>query len=797
MAALTINAAASEIRLFPTTSFPGIFVGNSSLMLGKGRDKLIAGDIPGAEELLKAFEKSVPEGSSALFAAEIKAAKGDHGAAAELLRRAAAEGSASERASALLYLADEAFRKNNWISAFAFCKAAEQHAVSHAQKLLCRTGILQSLLNAGLGDETLLVLRQSEKDFPGEKELWERFAVAAAGARGAFGELISSLDEIKEKFPPAPDQLLFDGFFRGGEAAMAEKSPDAEKLFARAYDYAGDDAGRRNCLRKLITLQKDTAPERALKTIERYLLYFPKASDIGSIRLIQGKVLASKKEFLKALDIFRTILSNGKYRTEERLSAALEAAFVSERLGDLSMARELYNSAIRRFGSNPEYASRTKMHLLEFLVRTKDYSPAVLLGDELAGVREIDQDKLNLLRLAALVEMKRYADALLIAGSLAGSRDPGHAAAGTWQLARLNELQKEFGQARELYLDFVKKFPGDEKVPDALLAAADFALKQRKYQEAANELGDYLKKFPAHSGVRKGLLAALFAALRCTGDDVREKAELIFKRLETEFPESDEYDQAVMELSRYYRSKQDLTAAFKLLERFLSRRPRSGTVPAALLAVGAIFENMGSHQKALEYVDRLLDKYPASPLAVEAAMLGGSCCFQWGNYRRALEYYERACELGGRGMIAQIAAGEAADCHLMLRNKKNLLSAIRIYRELASRSEFAALQAQALYKLGIAWEYNGDNMKALEAYEELLALAVSSEKMRRSSGVAPWCARAARSALRIILGAPHLPDGSQRAQRVYRFYALLDLPGSSEELKKYLEEIRKHYNLLD
>ena len=147
--------------------------------------------------------------------------------------------------------------------------------------------------------------------------------------------------------------------------------------------------------------------------------------------------------------------------------------------------------------------------------------------------------------------------------------------------------------------------------------------------------------------------------------------------------------------------------------------------------------------------------------------------------------------------MAQVAAGEAADCHLQLRKKENLQAAVRIYRELADKSEFPALQIQALYKLGIAYEYRNENMKALEAYEELLSLAVGSEKVRQSSGAALWCARGARSALRIILGDSKLPDGSQRAQRIYRLYSLLDLPGSAGELRSYLEEIRKHYNLLD
>ena len=148
-------------------------------------------------------------------------------------------------------------------------------------------------------------------------------------------------------------------------------------------------------------------------------------------------------------------------------------------------------------------------------------------------------------------------------------------------------------------------------------------------------------------------------------------------------------------------------------------------------------------------------------------------------------------------MLSQIAAGEAADCHLMLRKKANLEAAAGIYRELANLSDFPPLQAQALYKLGMTFEYSGDALKALNVYEELLTWAVASEKIRQNSGIALWCARAAHSALKIVLSTPHLPDGSQRAQKIYRLYALLDLPGSSAELRKYLDEIRKHYNLLD
>ena len=152
----------------------------------------------------------------------------------------------------------------------------------------------------------------------------------------------------------------------------------------------------------------------------------------------------------------------------------------------------------------------------------------------------------------------------------------------------------------------------------------------------------------------------------------------------------------------------------------------------------------------------------------------------------------------GRGGGAQLLIpGRQRGAGMLLRKPENLAAARRIYARLASETEFPALRVQALYKLGLAFEYSSMNMKALEVYEKLLSLAVSSAKIRNSSGVGSWCARAAHSALRIILSAVDMPDGSQRAQRVYQMYSYLALPGSSDELRNYLKEIQKHYNLLD
>ena len=792
VAALTANAAAFEFELFPADSFRGIFSGNGFALLEKGApDKINVNDAEDPEK------KSSAPLKQKLHSATEKLRNGDAPGAEAVLLALAADEKNPDCFKSRLWLGHLAFFKQHWFASYNWFSAADKAGASSEVRLQSRAGAIHSLINGRAFDEAESLLESARQEFPEQQQLWRKLFIASAGQRGNTAELEKVWTLWKREFPPEPDEILYTSFISAGDTGAAENALSAaEKFYAAAFEFSVNDIHRRNCFRKLIPVQEKINADRALRSIDKYLHFFPKAEDAGMIRLRKGMILNRKKDFSGALKVFRDVLNNQNYKTPERVKAALYAAFACEKMGDISMARELYNSAIRRFGHQPEFAAQIKMQLLEFLVRTKEFSSAAVLGEELATSAEVEADKLHLLRLKALRELKRYAEATEIAMTLSLSPDPQHSAEGAWQFAQLAELQEEFSKARQLYLRFIERFPRESRVPEAMLAAADFALQQRNFEAASRELQKFLELYPRHISSCKALLGALYAQLQLpsAGD---EKAGALFARMKKEFAGTTEYDQAVMVLCRTYVKKNNYTRALKLLEEFLKERSASVYIPEALLLAANVFERISNHGKAVEYVDRILDKYPNSPLAVDAAMLGGSSSFQSENYKKALAYYERARELGGRGVVAQVAAGEAADCHLQLRSIEHINEAIKIYRVLAENSAFPALQAQALYKLGSALEQINKNTEALKAYEELLALAAGSDKMRSSAGVASWCALSARSALRIILGTPHLPDGSQRAQRIYRLYSLLELPGSAAELRSYLEEIRTHYNLLD
>ena len=784
MAALAVNAAAaSGINLIPAELFIKSSAGETSFVLEKQwfTQK-------------KSSKSALPTPADALD----ELTRGHRSKAAALLRQIAADEKNPAAFQARLLAGQLAGSTGNWFNACNWFAAAD---VPGAPADICREakiGMIHALLKMGQYGLAESVLRRARSEFAADGELWDKFSLITTGLKGDWAALEKSWERNYPKFLSGADEGLFEALTSA--AAAAEKSNQlnvAEKFSAAAYEFAPDNTARRNCFRQLIGIQEKYNAARALRSIDKYLLFFPDAPDAGSVRLCKGMILNREKNFQEALNIFRGILNDKKCTPAERVHAALYAAVSAENLGDLSMARELYNSAIRRFGSQPELANQVKISLLEFLVRTKDYSPAAVLGEELAGAVGVDQDQLNSFRLTALIELKRYTEAADIAVSLSRSADPAHSAEGAWQLARLTELQQKLSAARQLYLQFANKFPKDNRAPDACLAAAQFALQLRDFQAAGTELEKFADAYTKHPERRKALLGALYAFIQLAPELRQGKDELLLKKISSEFTGTLEYDQAVIEYSRSLVKNRNYTEALKYLEKFLRERTDSSLIPEALCLGAELFEKIGNHTKAVEYADRILDKFPNSHLAVDAAMLGGRCSFQSGNYSQALKYYERAGELGGRGVIGLVASGEAADCHLMLRKAENLRSAINIYRKLSDNAQFPALQAQALFKLGSAYEQAGDNMKALQAYEELLSRAVASVKMRQSSGVAPWCSRSAHGALRLILGAPQLPDGSQRAQRICRLYSLLNLPGSSAELNSYLEEIRKHYNLLD
>lgn|GEM_PF-1635884 len=815
-AALTCGAVAAESGTLPKGGESALFSGLTALktepgaLLDAARRALVAGNVPRAERCLALFRREFPGRSPGLLPFWIGLAANRSEEAWAYLRSVAEKGQGEERFEALSLLAGRAFDEKRYFVASALFGSLDKKEVPAPWRLRGRTGRICCLMNSGAVGEAEQLVNKAAAEFPGEARLWEKYTVWLYGrsGQGRAGDLALYWARVGKNHPPHPDPLLFEGLSAGGAAAVKKRMfAEGERLFADAWKFASNDGERRNCLESLAELQKDHFPRRALRTTDFFLRFYKDEPGRSNMRLVRGEALNRIGEHRQALQVLYEVLNSGNLSPMIRARAALQGAFAAEKISNPSLARELYNSAIRRLDPRRPEAGQAKMQLLEFYLRTGEFDSAAVLGEELSGLPGVDPERLSLCRLQALSKLERYSAAATEAAKLARSKTPALAAEGAWQLARLTELQERAKEARSLYLEFSRKFPGDPRAPDALLAAAGIALRNRDFASAAAEFGSFAQKNPKRSDLRKALWAAIYALLRQGGGPQERQASQLLERLKKEFPGSREYELGLMELVRYRfdravhstppQDRAEYGRALELLEPFLKDRPKSPEVPQALLLALKISDKTGKHTGTLEYADRILNKFPSSGEAVDAAFFAGSSCFRNGDYVRALKYYERARELGGGGLVSQVAAGEAADCHLQLRKPEDLEAARKIYRELADKSENPAMRAQALFKLGLACEYAKMNRKAIDAYEELLKLGGDSPEARRSAGIGDWCARAARNALRIILSTRDMPEGNQRAYTIHDLYSKLGLPGSDEEISRYRAELDKIYDPLD
>ena len=803
-AAFACGAVASESGTLPNRGDLSLFSGLTALktdpeaLLDAARAALAAGNVLQAERCLALFRRDFPERSPGLLPFWIDLAANRSAEAWSFLRSVAEHSRGEERYEALYLLARKAFDEKNFFVSSSFFGQLDKPDVPAPWRLYGRSGMICCLMNAGAFGEAEQLVTRSAAEFPGEARLWEKYTVWLYGRSGRAGDLHVYWARVGKNQPPHPDALLFEGLSAGAAAAgKMALFAQGERLRADAYKFASGDGERRECLKSLAALQKDHFPRHALKTVDFFLNFFKDDPDRADMLLVKGEAYNKIGEYRRALQVLHEMLNDSSLAPSLRARAALLGAFAAEKLSDLSLARELYNSAIRRLDPRTPEAGQAKMQLLEFFLRTGEFGPAAVLGEELSGLSGVDQELLNQHRLQALTRLKRYDAAAAVAAKLAGSGTPARAAEGAWQLARLTELQEKTKEARELYLKFAGNFPRDSRAPDAQLAAAGIALRSRDFASAAAEFTSFANNYPKRSDLKDALWAAIYALLKQGAPAQELQAARLLERLEKEFPGSREYELGLMEIARYRFDRGTYDRALELLERFLKARPESPAVPQALLLSLKIHDKIGNHAGTLACADRILDKFPSSDAAVDAAFFAGASCFRNGDYKRALQFYERAGELGGGGVVSLVAAGEAADCHLQLRSPGDLAAARKIYRNLADKTEYPAMRTQALFKLGLVCEYQKKNRDALDAYEELLTLASRSPAVRQSAGAGNWCARAARNALRIIVSTRDMPDGAQRAQKIYDRYSLLHVPGSEEELDHYRSEINQHYNLLD
>jgi TolA-binding protein len=165
---------------------------------------------------------------------------------------------------------------------------------------------------------------------------------------------------------------------------------------------------------------------------------------------------------------------------------------------------------------------------------------------KLGGELEVEQHRLQEAE-KAIAALKAETDGRLAALKGAGALDQYEARqkmaalpkaddkAGLLELAKKEEASGDKGVARELYEEFVKRFPDDPRAADAGVRAGDLLAGQRRWREALLAYGKVAQDFPKSVEAPVAMVGAADSMLKL---DMKDEAKDLLGQVVDRYPRS-------------------------------------------------------------------------------------------------------------------------------------------------------------------------------------------------------------------------------------------------------------------
>ena len=748
---------------------------------------LARGNVSAACDILAELKKRAPGRPAELLSGMVLAADGNFPEAVREFEKAVSRGG-SDRPEALYRLAAACLASGRYQDAAGrFLELEKIPGSKYAEK--GRRGRIYTLIRQGKTEEALALLRESPRTEDADK--LEMLRLVRAGDLDKFKKLWT--EKRKTFGDPRPDGLLYEICGAGSSLALAKNDRElAETCLRDAFDFASDDARRKDVMYRLFNLQSRSDPAAAVETVRRYCAAFPDSTAKAILQIQGGRLLAAAGRCKEAVDLFSEVIRDRENLLDERRAAAADAAAAAEKGGLHDDAKKMLLYLVTHAVS-PEQKQFSELRLAEYCLRRKDHTEAEKYLEQviLQGGRPAEEARVTLL--SALMESKQYGKAKTVARELLAAADRDQANFGRFQLARLAEKENDLPGARSLYLDCLKQGPDSPFSPAARFAAAAIAEKTGDPAAAAKEYLEFARKHPADPNAA----AALFLALRADCLAGTEKtAGPALALLEKNHPGSPESRAAKLQLADHF----FLTGAYEKALALLTGNgsaPAPETDPAFALLAARIRLAAGKTALALQTAGAALKKFPDAEEVPDLEFLCGNVLADMGETAQALASFRRAEKRRPSGIFGEIVSGRIADCSRILfsdsrLDKKLIDDAFARYSKLASDAKLPEIRLQSICKAAACCELLKKDPQALDLYEKTLYFAA----LLRSGGISPdpvWCARAAYDGARTALRKPR-PERLVRALRLIRLYEDLALPDTGEDFKALRSELRSAYN---
>ncbi len=291
-------------------------------------------------------------------------------------------------------------------------------------------------------------------------------------------------------------------------------------------------------------------------------------------------------------------------------------------LGEVSLNKKDYNNAVNRFKDaidvidvKGEITNRAKLGLGTTYYYQGNYNDAV---DYLKRLDEpgngVENDKINFYLAESYYALGKYSDALKSYNSIS-SDDTLLAGQALYGKAYCYFNLNNFGNAAELFSDFVKKHRKNKRVVDARLRLADSYYATKNYAAASRIYKDLFASNTTSIDNPYGYYQFAQALYKAGNTD---EAMAEFNNLQKKFPQSDYAQGSLYTIGWIYFQKENFREAIAKYHELMKVYPSSSLVPLAWYSIGDSYFNQAKYDSAIANYEKVITLFPSSGYVFDA-----------------------------------------------------------------------------------------------------------------------------------------------------------------------------------
>ena len=577
---------------------------------------------------------------------------------------------------------------------------------------------------------------------------------------------------------------------------IANDLSGATMLLNYAWNFAPTAFDRKKIMRTLInTYVRGDRKEEAVKIAEKYIKFYKEATDVVKIRFQLARLLYETKKGKDAELVYKKLMADQSIPLKSRLEAAKELSilFTSDKRYDLA---EQTLNFVYQHGTGDREKNEGRFMIAKLYMLQGQYIKAASLFQDIAKQSPIWHDMSVFQQIECLSATKKYQAALTLADqALSNGKDSATLKHIAYNKALILEKLGRLKDARNSYLDFVKKYPGNEHAPLALFAGASIAYNDHKFAMAAELFADFVRKYSTNPKAPLALYKRLYANYFSGIEKAALKdATLLLKN----YPQSKYTIAALFWQVDWLREHQKFSKAVTLLKLIQTTYKANGQVNAQALYELAIIDKVTDKLgDAIKHLKIIFNKYSNSSVVSEAYLLAGDILSKNGKYIEAIEYYSRGARLRPASPLEISCRGRIGDCNFALfnktNNKKYLDNAIAEYNALLKlKSLSTTILAQTIYKLGRSYELQGKVDKALASYKEVIT-GYENDIKREPETTPIWAVKSAYKVIAIYKKAG-TPEAADKIIDLYRTLQQMNLK-TGEDFPQLIIAVEQQYEL--